>query len=90
MALLSVHRADELTRVDDEYFTAEELERLDAEQDPAPVTLERQQQIVREMGEQMADLGKPAGVSYIRQYIAPTNVMLPATPRPAPSIASLR
>ena len=63
VALLCVHRADELKRVDDEYFTADELERLDAEQDPAPVTPERQQQIVREMGEQMGDLGKPAGVS---------------------------
>ena len=65
---MCVHRADELKRLDDMYFTAEELEQLDAAQDPAPVTLERQQQIVREMGEQMADLGKPAGVSYIHCF----------------------
>ncbi len=59
-----VHRADELKRLDDMYFTTEELDRLDAAQDPALVTPERQQQIVKEMGEQMADLGKPADVGY--------------------------
>ena len=61
-----VHRADELKRLDDMYFTTEELEQLDAAQNPAPVTAERQQQIVREMGEQMADLGKLVGASYFQ------------------------
>ncbi len=42
------------------YFTADELEALDAAQEPAPVTRERQLQIIEEMGKQMGDLGKAA------------------------------
>ena len=45
------------------YFTADELEALDAAQAPAPVTRERQLQIVEEMGKQMGDLGKGAARS---------------------------
>jgi hypothetical protein len=58
--MLSPSRAEELRRVDEVYFTADELEALDAAQQPAPVTRERQLQIVEEMGQQMGDLGKAA------------------------------
>jgi hypothetical protein len=43
--------------VEELYFTADELEALDAAQNPAVVTRERQQQIVDTMLRHMGDLG---------------------------------
>ena len=57
----SLYRAAELRRVEEVYFTAEELEALDAAQKPAAVTPERKLQIIEEMGKQMGDLGKREG-----------------------------
>ena len=54
----SLYRAAELRRVEEVYFTAEELEALDVAQKPAAVTPERKLQIIEEMGKQMGDLGK--------------------------------
>ena len=58
---LTCSRAAELRRVEEVYFTAEELEALDAAQKPAAVTPERKLQIIEEMGKQMGDLGKREG-----------------------------
>ena len=58
---LTRSRAAELRRVEEVYFTAEELEALDAAQKPAAVTPERKLQIIEEMGKQMGDLGKREG-----------------------------